>query len=384
MHAKLSPLAPTPDWSRLDRFQETITRDEFESLLHRIYAPGGASTDVITVTPAAAIIQTSSGRSYTLRFASDPASRKPLDVFWKRRSQLSEPSSKPLAGLHIAIDPGHLGGKWAKVEERWFKMGDSKPVTEGDMTLYVAKLLKPRLEVLGAKVSLTRSSPGPVTSQRPSDLRDAAVKSLREKKEPATREAVIKESERLFYRASEIRRRAKIVNDGIKPDVVLCLHFNAEPWGNENHPRLVSENHLHFLVTGSWSRQELAFEDQRLDMLVKLLSRSFDEEYALTRSMAAKMAAKTGLPPYTYTGGSVVRVGESPYIWARNLLANRLFTCPVVYVEPYVMNSREVFARIQLGDYDGLKTVAGQRRPSIFREYADGITAGLVDYYSKR
>jgi len=37
--AKLTPLAPKPDWHDLDKYQQTITRSEFTDLLNRIYAP---------------------------------------------------------------------------------------------------------------------------------------------------------------------------------------------------------------------------------------------------------------------------------------------------------------------------------------------------------
>ena len=32
--------------------------------------------------------------------------------------------------MKIAIDPGHLGGEWARMEERWYVIGDSKPVAD--------------------------------------------------------------------------------------------------------------------------------------------------------------------------------------------------------------------------------------------------------------
>ncbi|MBE2205558.1 MAG: N-acetylmuramoyl-L-alanine amidase [Chthoniobacterales bacterium] len=384
--ARLSPLAPKPDWSSLDKFQQTITKGDFLSALEKIYAPGGAWKGTISLTDDSAVIETAPGRPpYVLKFAADGVTARPLPISWRPRSALSATDpSKPLAGLKIAIDPGHLGGSWAKMEERWFQIGKTRPVTEGDMTLKVAKLLSARLKALGAEVFLTRSKPGPVTSARPAQLRGAAVGSLQQKKEPVTKQAVTKESERLFYRVSEIRRRARLVNEAIQPDLVLCLHFNAEDWGDERKPRLVEENHLHFLVTGAWSGDELSYEDQRLDMLVKLLNRSHGEEISLAHTMAGVMAKATGLPPYTYHGGSVIRVGDSPYVWGRNLLANRLFHCPVVYFEPYVMNSRPAFARIQAGDYEGLKSLGGSERKSIYREYADAVTAGLVNYYSQR
>ena len=179
--------------------------------------------------------------------------------------------------MKIAIDPGHIGGKWAKIEERWFQIGKSKPVVEGDMTLQIAKLLIPRLEAMGAEVHLTRSHAEPVTGVRPSQLRKAAAASLREKGEKTTSQSIKSESERLFYRASEIRKRAEIVNGKIKPDLVLCLHFNAEGWGDPANPALVEKNHLHFLLTGAWSRKELEYEDQRFEMLIKLLNRTFPE-----------------------------------------------------------------------------------------------------------
>ena len=47
------------------------------------------------------------------------------------------------------------------------------------------------------------------------------------------------------------------------------------------------------------------------------------------------------------------------------------------------MNSKDVFARIQAGDYEGTRNVNGIERKSIFREYADSVAEGLVDYYSK-
>lgn len=382
--ARLSPLAPKPDWSRLDAFQETISKEDFVTLLERVYAPGGAWKESISILDNEARIRTSSGgKPYILKFATGPG-KKP-SVYWKPRDgRPSGAPGKPLSGIKIALDPGHLGGDWAKMEERWFRIGNSTPVTEGDMTLRVAKLLVPRLKALGAEVYLTRSKAGPVTSARPSQLRGAAADSLKQKGEAATPQAVAKESERLFYRASEIRRRARIVNESIRPDVVLCLHFNAEDWGNERNPRLVNDNHLHFLITGALTQEELSYDDQRLDMLVKLLNRSFAEELPLTNAMAGSMARATGLPPYHYQGGSVVRVNDNPYVWGRNLLANRLFTCPVVYVEPYVMNSRSTFARIQAGDYDGRRDFGGVARESIYREYANAVADGLVRYYTSR
>jgi hypothetical protein len=112
-----------------------------------------------------------------------------------------------------------------------------------------------------------------------------------------------------------------------------------------------------------------------------LLSRAYDEEIQIADTAAAAMAKKNGLPPYQYTTDNATKVGTSGYVYSRNLAATRLYRCPVVYFEPYVMNSSDVFARIQAGDYEGTRAVNGIERPSIFREYADGVVEGLVEYY---
>ena len=108
---------------------------------------------------------------------------------------------------------------------------------------------------------------------------------------------------------------------------------------------------------------------------------SKDEEVKIADVAAFALAKKSGLPPYEYTKDIVTKVGASGYVYARNLAATRLYECPVVYLEPYVMNSVDVFARVQAGDYEGTRVVNGIERPSIFREYVDGVVDGLVEYY---
>jgi hypothetical protein len=63
-------------------------------------------------------------------------------------------------------------------------------------------------------------------------------------------------------------------------------------------------------------------------------------------------------------------------------LANRLYQTPVIYLEPYVMNSELVWERIQAGDYEGEINLGGKPRRSIFREYADAVAEGLRVYYT--
>ncbi len=396
---RLSPLAPAPNWKDLEAYQETITRDEFTHLLDAVYAPNGAAAAFIDLGTDRARIKTQvePPMDWTLRFAPDDAHAKPPPRFWRPARALSpDPEGKPMAGVRVAIDPGHLGGSWARMEERYLEIGAGPPITEGDMTLRVARLLAPMLEALGAKVDLVRKEPGPVTRERPDDLLGAARGELARDgiaqpkatysgpDDPARRSTLQAESEILFYRTSEIRARARIVNEDLKPDITVCLHFNAEPWGDPKHAILSAANHLHVILNGCYSAAELRKDDVRFDMLLKLLNRSYSEELGASECVAKSMAAATGLPPYTYTTSNAIHVGGNPYLWARNLLANRLYRTPVVFIEPYVMNSQNVADRVAAGDYDGEREVAGAMRKSIYREYADGVADGLRAWYGAR
>jgi hypothetical protein len=95
--------------------------------------------------------------------------------------------------------------------------------------------------------------------------------------------------------------------------------------------------------------------------------------------VADSLAAATGLPPYQYTTPNAIRVGDNPYVWARDLLANRLYECPVVYIEPYVMNNKEVWDRVQAGNYDGRRLIDGKVRESIYKEYSRAVAEGVVE-----
>jgi hypothetical protein len=390
---RLTPLSHAPNWNQLNHFQETMTREAFVDLLDSVYAPNGAGAQWIKVEATRALIQENAADQFVLRFAASAESSKPVPRYWTAAANMSANDELPLSGVTIAIDPGHLGGAWAKMEERWFQMGNSIPIAEGDLTLRVAQLLVPRLQSLGAKVTLVRSAPGPVTTVRPEELNMQAEASLRESgirnilpsyagpDDPNRGDSIPWEAQRLFYRVDEIHTRAEIINEKIKPDLVICLHFNAEPWGAPAHPVLVSVNHLHLLINGAYSSGELGFDDERFAMLWKLLNQTYPEELACSECLAESMARITGLPPYRYSSPNAKCVSRSGYVWARNLLANRLYQCPVVFIEAYVMNSQEFFARFQAGEYEGVRNFGGVMRQNIFEEYVQGTLEGIAGYF---
>ncbi len=389
-----TPLSPVPDWSLLTAQGSGRSSAEIEAALNTIYAPGGAWRSTISLNSTGLSVKTQlnppSAMQIAVGQAEGSAQAKPARR-WRMLSELpSAPEGKPLAGLVIALDPGHLGGKWARMEERWFQIGQSRPVLEGDMTLLVARFLKDRLTNLGAKVVLTRTGSDPATKWNPRDLYTEARGALKDRgveprtvfyrdwNDPHRGQSVQAEAEKLFYRVAEIHERARRLNSVLRPDIALAIHFNADPWGDPVSPTLVPQSHLHLLVNGSYSLNELTYDDVRFAMVSRLLAGTDAVEIPLAEALAVEMAAATGLPPYVYPGDNAKRI--SRYVWARNLLANRLFDCPTVYLEPYVMNNFVDHARMQAGDFTGERMVAGANRRSIYREYADSVAAGLVRY----
>jgi len=380
----LTSMGEAPDWSRLEQYQAQVTASDFKWLLDSQFAPDGAADPWIEIQRDQALIKREDDdpEPIALKFRAFEETPPPLPRYWRTREQWREsiPAAEqpPLAGLKIALDPGHLGGEFAAMEHRSWKAGDGPLFREGDFVLLVAQKLKPRLEQLGAEVSLVRDAPGPVTDDTPESLRPLAEK-LTDEKEPLTPGLEIDLENRqrkidalanlLFYRVSEIRARANLVNDTIQPDVVLCLHVDgATPAKGE---KLIDRGYAHYLVNGAYSEGELAFDDQRLQMLDKLLSGAWREERGLAGAMAASFREVNGLPPHVYLGDNAVRINDDPYVWARNLAANRLYQCPTVFLEPCVANSKDFYPRF-IADPDALAD-----------EYASAVIKALRSYYAQ-
>ncbi len=323
-----------PDWNELEKFQDTISRETFLHRLSTIYTRSDHWRKWIEISKTHAKIG-----NFTLRFSTIDQEAPGAIWNWNR--------GRSLNGLKIAIDPGHIGGKYAEIEERKLKYGESRTIEEGTITLATAKLLKTKLEGYGAEVSLVRNTLEPVTNFRADQFHNPKI----------------------FYRTAEIHARAKLINETLQPDLVLCLHYNAS-----GSPIPVPGQHFHILLNGTYHESELAHEEELFAMLQRLLANVIEEEVPMATAIAEAFVEATGLPAYQYRPNHPYsqNIDGSPYLWARNLLANRLYQCPVIFLEPYVMNSTEFVAR---HDADP---------EAIYEEYASAVAEGLVRYYSAK
>ena len=370
------PRGFVPHWESLDAYQETISAEELTQLIENVYVVGGTWKEVITINETEATIKTD-GDPFVLRLRpKDTPAPETVERYWK---------VGPLDTLHIAIDPGHIGGDFAAIEARQFGRPEDRPVREGEISLLAAKHLKPLLESMGAQVSLVRKDNSPVTEKRSIDF----LELYRDYNPDVPDGLLIPYAEKRFYRRAEIVDRARLVNEVLQPDLVLCLHYNASSdsgaWLDPSQPILVDENHFHLLLNGAYTSGEVLDEGDRFQMMERILQRIHKREAELAKVVADVFADRTGLPAYSYDPDSkrAKNVDGHPYLWARNLLANRSYTCPVLFFEPWVMNNKEVYARIQEGDYEGTRKIGDEEMPSIMREYAETVAAGIKEFFSR-
>ncbi len=397
-----SPRWPTPNpWFPIDLYQGVITRQQFEDKLTHLYDPFGVFPAYLDVNDDRVIIypspQERSIPQFTLTFAA-PGHAVPPPRWFRTPEEFraqAQPLDKPLNGLRVAIDPGHIGGKWAQMEERSTRYAGSAPVQEGDLNLITGRLLKAELTSMGATVFEVRDSTDPVTPYRPADLLPEAREMVqnasptgRAHSLPANRldllhsERVMNLAEFLFYRCSEIKERGNRIRNNFVPDITITLYIDATPGSGRG--RLTSANANIFFVGGSYTRTEMADPEMQRRCIYKMVEGSSGIEAEVASSIASVFAERTGLGPVKYGNSNTTRqiIPGNGYVVARNLAANREYDGPVVCTEPYFMNNRVVYRRLLAGDYDGMRTFSGKAYGSIFREYADCVAQGLVKAYA--
>lgn len=320
--------------------------------------------------------------------------RSPGSVWWQTPEAIrgERPTgAAPLYGLHLAIDPGHIGGAWAEWEGRHFRTNpEDYWVREGELVLEVALRLQARLERLGARVTLLRNDCHPV-NPRPvgayweraiAEVGGNAELSLAAQLEQAR--AVRDRAVSLAIISGELAERARLVNELIRPDALLSLHINAAAWPGEVGGQLVDSDHAHVLIFGCVLESEWAVPQQRRQLFKKMKNGSGPLEASLGGALGDALGEATGLPPSNYSGTNAIRLeGRSAYLWARNLMLLRLVDCPTVMLEPYIANSTNSYPRIQ----EALRA-RGHHEPlpedDILIEYTDAVVKGVLATYGSR
>jgi len=210
-------------------------------------------------------------------------------------------SELPLSGMHLALDPGHVGGAWAAIEGRDFRINPQDyPVREGELVLEVARIVSTELVAMGAEVTLLRDQNAPINPRPPAAYFEAAAARIALPGEFSWAalmeygQALRRVMHRMSVVTGELIERARMVNEVIQPDALISLHINAAPWpvgkdGQAKH-QLVDSNHSHVLIFGCLSDVELSNRLQREQLLIKLTNGSAAIERELGQALGAALS----------------------------------------------------------------------------------------------
>lgn len=396
-----SLIKPQP-WSTLDSYQKTISRNDFQNQLQKIFDPYEGLKPFIEWNQNQLLFFKEIEHKtplYTLQFAPSPIEIEKHPRLWRTPQEFlksAPPSKTPLLGLKIAIDPGHIGGKWGPLQNRSVLYPGLGRVQEGDMNIITAKILRENLSKLGAEVFLTREDTEPVTQLKIEDFKEPARLRIYKKYPDLEKkyshlllndqyqrlgERLEFVTQFLFFRIGEIRSRAQKIRTLFKPDITLVLYINATL--SSGRGETVGVNQNIFFIHGAYTKEESADPEQQVRMIYKILDQGTNTEQFVAEHIANAFQKNTGIPPVPYGDTKSSRqLSDNKYVVARNLAANREYDGPVVTTEPYFMNNKYVVRRLLAGDYEGTKIILDKSFSSIFREYAQAVTDGLISAYS--
>ncbi len=288
---------------------------------------------------------------------------------------------KTLVGVKVAIDPGHFGGSYARLEERYIDIPPSLEreeivqFDEGTLSFLTATYLKLLLEKEGAIVMLTRDQIGKGVYRE--DFFDWL------KKNPAlwSGEVALNNLFRKYYNPLDLRARADKIND-FSPDLTLVIHYNshdAQEGVPSNHG-VTSKNYNMVFVPGAFCRNELEEEESRYEFLRLLLTGDLSESIKLSSVVLAKMSERLQVPVVTKADGArylpqvCLKVSEG--IYARNLALTRLIHGPVCYGESLVQNNADECINLNRKDF----VIGGQPCSSRIKQVAEAYFEGIKSY----
>jgi N-acetylmuramoyl-L-alanine amidase len=355
-------------YRELSRFAGTRSRAEIEDAL-RLVDPHQQLGPFLSLSDGSLDIRIEPGEhrpivSIPLRTAATPADQPALAP-WRR----------------IALDPGHSGGSWSRLEQRHFRPPGGIELREGDLNWATARLVERQLRHAGLEVLLLRDPPpqvpfdatqvagfDPGTEGRLwlADNHQSPVAWLSPRVALALwRERRRAEVERPFelFTRFELRRRAAAAG-AFGADVTLSLHYNHTETGR---------NGVLVFVPGNFLPGELRTESQRYWALLRVLDGHQQATLALARAMGRALQSELELPASAEIVPTWLPVDATAGVYARNLAMGRRTAGVVLLLEGPPVNHPQEYRRLQGTELE----VDGRRYPTRVQQYARAVVAAL-------
>ena len=323
-----------PDPDVLARHAGEIPRSAFEAQLARFVDPAGALAGTVSVDAARGVLWPDPvlAPALAIPFAPEPEPEEAACAPGRCQGQLLPPPKpdrpyrearrtellaaaepgRPLAGLRIAIDPGHAGGPYGALEERRVTErgpdGRAVVLQEGDFTLRTALELREKLAADGAQVFLSRDRASLVHPYPLHAFRPYAERLLRRLDlDPAYQRLLplLAPSERLRLRAAlalfavkkqnrfeSLRARARAAR-AAQADLLLSVHYNGAPGPGGARAR----EEVLAMVRGAFDEGRLYNPFYRWQALEAAFAiDTFDASAHLGRLCVRAMSERLGLP----------------------------------------------------------------------------------------
>lgn len=310
-----------------------------------------------------------------------------INILEKNHRDFPVEENKPLAGIKIAIDPGHIAGTWdiAVAESRFIEMYGIKkdPIRffEGELTLSTALVLRDSLESLGAQVMLSRDK-GDFSAMGMSfeewmhtELVDTLLRIgyTLDQTERRIRNTSRRRLYERYFLDADLDARAEKINY-FKPHFTVVIHFNADVLNTGWHTP-TRRNYSMIFVPGSYLANELLTPIERFDFIRTLLTDHMQESTQLSAFVMEEFEDQLKVPAVKdyqaprYLTANSKKVTKGVY--ARNLRLCRLLNTPVCYGESLLQdNKAELLA---LSENDLSEGVIAPRLVEVANAYFEGI-----------
>jgi N-acetylmuramoyl-L-alanine amidase len=359
------------DFHDFDIYQNKLTKDEIESKIEKYLKKDPNIKNYYEIKAKALYIGDLSHQQidYVLNLSDSS-----FPVYKKKKP-------KNLKKAKIAIDPGHFGGTFAELEERFVsipaeknKTSESINFNEGTLTYKTAILLKSLLEEEGAEVMLTRSEIG----------RGALNESFLEwlQKNPPLWKSSDSLSQlfRKYYNREDLYARAQKINS-FDPDITIIIHYNAHLSDFEKNQKalLTKTNYNLVFIPGAFFCDELNSSDIRYEFLRMIVTDDLKESFQLAEFVANQFDEKLKIPLLNdeKTSCQTRSIFLQKGIYSRNLVLTRQIHSPVCYGETLIQNNEDEIYRLSANDFH----IANQRYPKRLLEVAQAYFIGIKSYF---
>jgi len=309
---------------------------------------------------------------------------------------------KPLTGIKICIDPGHIAGtmKMARIEQKYLNFTkeiytdlktDSIVISEGMLTFQTASILKKMLEEKGATVLLTRQNNSTSFGCTYEDWfkknKKKTLDSLlgKEKITPQKHKQLLRMNNSTFFveffKDFELQQRARVINN-FNPDLTVIIHYNVNeknvPWLKPS-----DKNFCMAFVPGCITPDNLRANTGKINLLRLLLTNDIDESEKISSLLVTELSKQLNIPVAKTTDASYLSehcmATPSAGVYCRNLVLCRLVQSPLVYGEClYQDNEKECYDLVK-----NTENVYGIQTNKRVVLSAQSFFNAITQYYSK-